>query len=47
MFSNGFTLTINDSAKVLNTGGVDRYACTGVTEATAWTAVAAANVVRS
>ncbi|MEO5679855.1 MAG: hypothetical protein ABIS47_09305, partial [Acidimicrobiales bacterium] len=44
---NGFTLTVTDSAKVLTTGGVDRFACVGQDEAAPWTAVASADVVRT
>jgi hypothetical protein len=46
-FSNGMTLTVTDAAKILNTGGVHRFACQGLDHGTAWTAVPAANVVRT
>jgi len=45
-FSNGMTLTITDTAKVLTTGGVDRFACTGAEEATPYTPVPSGDVVR-
>jgi hypothetical protein len=45
-FSNGMTLTVTDTAEILNTGGTDRFACVGVEEATAWTAVPAGDIVR-
>ena len=46
-FSNGMTLTITDADEILNTGGVDRFACLGQDRATPWTPVAPANIVRS
>jgi len=46
-FSNGMKLTVTDTAEVLTTGGVDRFACSGVEEAAAWTAVPGGDVVRS
>lgn len=46
-FSNGFALTVTDAEEVLNTGGVDRFACTGQAEGTPWTAVASSNIVRT
>lgn len=45
-FSNGMTLTATDVAEVLNTGGIDVFACSGQEESSPWTAVPAANVVR-
>lgn len=47
VFDNGMTLTITDAQEILNTGGTDRFACTGQEEATPWTAVAPANIVRT
>lgn len=45
-FSNGMTLVVTDVNEVLNTGGIDRFTCTGQGEGTAWTAVPAGAVVR-
>jgi hypothetical protein len=45
-FSNGMSLVVTDTDEILNTGGTDRFACTGQEEATPWTAVAPANIVR-
>ena len=45
-FSNGMTLTIIDTAEILNTGGVDRFACSGLEEATPWVPVLAADITR-
>jgi hypothetical protein len=36
-FAGGITLTVNDTGKVLNTGGIDSQACFGINEATPWT----------
>lgn len=38
-FSGGTELTINDTQKILNTGGIDSQACRGVNEATPWVLV--------
>jgi hypothetical protein len=38
-FTNDTVLTINDTGKILNTGGVDVHACGGTNEATPWTLV--------
>lgn len=46
-FSNGMTLTVTDADEVLSTGGVNRWACTGLTAGAPWTPVPAANVVRA
>jgi hypothetical protein len=45
-FSNGMTLTVTDTAEILNTGGTDRFACIGLEEATPWTAVPPSDIVR-
>ena len=41
-----FNLTITDTAEILNTGGVDRFACSGLEEATPWVPVLAADITR-
>ena len=55
VFSNGMTLTIVDDPdpdpavqndEILNTGGTDRFACTGTEEATPWTAVPPDDITR-
>lgn len=45
VFENGTTLTVTDADKVLNTGGVHRNACLGLSHYTPWTAVASTNIV--
>jgi hypothetical protein len=47
VFSDGTTLTVTDADEVLNTGGINRFACTGVSETTPWTAVASTNIVNT
>jgi hypothetical protein len=37
VFEGGINLTIQDAGRILNTGGTDSFACTGLDEATPWT----------
>lgn len=51
-FSGGMTVTVVDkgdaiTGSILNTGHVDRFACTGQDEAAPWTQVPAANITRT